>query len=238
MEKLSTLIKKVFIGKNNINNMEKTTEDEMTSVHKLSHIFATEPTDNELRNEEIGFYVEIDLEEKGLEVRINTFVNPYTQDVPSVYEERLSRLDFLKQIATIDAYEPSKLGSMQIKLTMPVAEVTDDMLKRLKDVIYQMHSEQVPNETFVWFKSEYNDDVCYFEGGMLWYPRRAVIMGEHGYERFEFFDEEKFDIGMWDIVSGDYDQLEYSDSFELISQAAFQEIWDKTEKDHEPEPWE
>lgn len=213
-------------------------KEEMTFIHKLSQIFETEPTGNELRNEEKNFYVECDIEEGELQVRINTFVNPYTQDVQLVYMERLARLAFLEPIAKIDANKPSKLGGMQVALTMPVADVTDDMLKRLKDVIYQMHSEQVPNETFVWFKSEYNDGVCYFEGDMWRYPRRAVIMGEHGYERFEFFDEEKFDIGMWDIVSGDYDQLEYSDSFELISQAAFQEIWDKTEKDHEPEPWE
>ena len=140
MEKLSTLIKKVFIGKNNINNMEKTTEDEMTSVHKLSHIFATEPTDNELRNEEIGFYVIYEAENNVIKVRINTFVNPYTQDVQSVYKERLARLAFLEPIAKIDANKPSKLGGRQVALTMPVAEVTDDMLKRLKDVIYQMHS--------------------------------------------------------------------------------------------------
>ena len=154
--------------------------------------------------------------------RINTFVNPYTQDLLSVYEERLSRLDFLKYIATIDAYEPSKLGSMQIKLTIPVADVTDEQLKRLRDVIFH----------------KYNDDVCYFEGNLWWYPRRAVIMGEDGYERYDFSDELKFDIGMWDIVTGDYDQLENSDSFELITQTAFQDIWDKTEKEHEPEPWE
>ena len=219
--------------------MEKTTGKGLMLIERLAQVFETEPeNDCELRNEEKDFYVEIDLEEKGLEVRINTFVNPYTQDVPSVYEERLSRLDFLKQIATIDAYEPSKLGSMQIKLTIPVAVVTDEQLKRLRDVIFQMHSEQVPNESLVWFKSKYNDDVCYFEGNMWWYPRRAVIMGEDGYERYDFSDELKFDIGMWDIVTGDYDQLENSDSFELITQTAFQDIWDKTEKEHEPEPWE
>ena len=219
--------------------MEETTSDGLMLIERLAQIFEKEPeNDCELRNEEKDFYVEIDLDEKELEVRINTFVNPYTQDVPSVYEERLSRLDFLKQIATIDAYEPSKLGSMQIKLTIPVADVTDEQLKRLRDVIFQMHSEQVPNESLVWFKSKYNDDVCYFEGNMWWYPRRAVIMGEDGYERYDFSDELKFDIGMWDIVTGDYDQLEYSDSFELITQKAFQDIWDKTEKEHEPEPWE
>jgi hypothetical protein len=62
-------------------------------------------------------------------------------------------------------------------------------------------------------------------------------MGEDGYERYEFFAELKFDMAMWDIVTGDYDRLEYSDSFELISSETFQDIWNKTEKEHEPEPW-
>ena len=213
------------------------TNDVTTLVQRISPIFAPTGDLNQC-SEENDFSVDYDTEDKVMLFRINTFVNPYTQDVPSVYEERLSRLDFLKQIATIDAYEPSKLGSMQIKLTIPVADVTDEQLKRLRDVIFQMHSEQVPNESLVWFKSKYNDDVCYFEGNLWWYPRRAVIMGEDGYERYDFSDELKFDIGMWDIVTGDYDQLENSDSFELITQTAFQDIWDKTEKEHEPEPWE
>ena len=218
--------------------MEKTTNKGLMLIEKLSQIFETEPTgDYELRNEEKYFYVKCDIEEKELQVRIDTFVNPYTQDVQSVYMERLERLTFLEPIAKIDANKPSKLGGMQVVLTMPVADVTDDMLKRLKDVIFQMYSEQLPNESPVWFKSKYNEDVCFFEGDMWWYPRRAVIMGENGYERYDFSDESKYDIGMWDIVTGDYDQLEYSDSFELITQKTFQDIWDKTEKDHEPEPW-
>jgi hypothetical protein len=238
--RLFSLIKKVFIGKNAYHRIMDRSNLKLNNslVHRLSQIFETEPTDNELRNEEMGFYVIYDPEDKTIQVRINTFVNPNTQDVQSVYMERLARLAFLEPIAKIDANKPSKLGGMQIVLTMSMTDVTDDVLKQLKEVIFQMHSEQVPNETFIWFKSEYNDNVCYFEGDMMWYPRRAVIMGEQGYERFEFFDEEKFDIGMWHIVTGDYDQLEYSDSFELISQTAFQDIWDKTEKDHEPEPWE
>ena len=219
-------------------NMELTAADDVTTlVQRITSIFA--PTgDFDQFSEEYGFSGDYDTENKVIQFRINTFVNPYTQDVTSVYRKRLSRLDFLKNIATIEAYEPSRLGSMQIKVTIPVADVSDEQLKRLRDVVLQLHSEQVPNESLVWFKSEYNDDVCYFEGNMWWYPRRAVIMGENGYERFDFSDELKFDIGMWDIVTGDYDRLEYSVSFELISSAAFQNIWDKTEKEHEPEPWE
>ncbi len=212
------------------------TDDETALIQKLTSIFVPTGDPNQC-SEENDFTAGYDPEEKIIQVKINTFVNPYTQDVPSVYKERLSRLDFLKSIATIDAYAPSKLGSMQITMTIPVADVTDEQLTRLRDIIFQMHSEQVPYESFVWFKSEYNEDVCYFEGNLWWCPRRAVIMGEDGYERYDFSDEGKFDMAMWNIVTGDYDQLEYSDSFELISSAAFQEIWDKTEKEHEPEPW-
>lgn len=219
-------------------NMAMTlTDDETALIQKLTSIFVPMGDPNQC-SEENDFTAGYDPEEKIIQVMINTFVNPYTQDVPSVYKERLSRLDFLKYIATIDAYEPSKLGSMKITMTIPVADVTDEQLARLRDVIFQMHSEQVPNESLVWFKSEYNDDVCYFEGNMWWYPHRAVIMGEGGYERYDFSDEEKFDMAMWDIVTGDYDQLEHSDSFELIPSAAFQDIWDKTEKEYEPEPFE
>jgi len=238
--RLFSLIKKGFIGKyeNKRIMYRRCSKLDYSLIQRLSQIFETESTDDELSNEEVGFYVKYVPEKKAIQVKINTFVNPYTQDVQLVYMERLKRLAFISQVAAIDANQPSKKGSMQIVLTISVGDVTDNMLKRLKEVIFKMHSEQVPNESLVWFKSEYNDDICYFEGDMFWYPRRAVIMGEDGYERFDFSDESKFDMAMWDIVTGDYDQLEYSDSFELISSAAFQNIWDKTEKEHEPEPWE
>ncbi|MBQ6210450.1 MAG: hypothetical protein IJK42_11890, partial [Prevotella sp.] len=100
----------------------------------------------------------------------------------------------------------------------------------LKDIIYQLHSEQVPNESLVWFKSEYNDNICYFEGNLWWYPKRAVIMGEEEYERIDFSDEMNYDDEMWYIVEGEYDQLESYDSFELISSQEFQNIWEKTGK--------
>ena len=155
-----------------------------------------------------------------------------------MYMERLSRLVFLKQTATINADKPSKLGSMQIKLSMPVAAATDEVLMRLKDVIFQAHSEQAPNESLVWFKSEYYDDICYFEGDLWWGPCRAVIMGEDGFERYEFSDELKYDMRMWDIVTGDYDRLEDSEAFELISSTEFNRIWNETELAYQPEPLE
>lgn len=217
-------------------------------IQLLSRIFEAEPTgDYDIYNEKMNLYIKYSPESKDIQFRLNAFVNPYTQDVEKVYRQRLDCLNYfteagrnkrMQEVERIDADEPSKLGSMQVVLTVLEHCATEETLCQLRDVFFKMHSEQVPNETFIWFKSEYNNDVCYFEGDMWRYPRRAVIMGENGYERYDFSDKSKFCIGMWDIVTGDYNQLEYSDSFELISQTAFQEVWDKTEKDHEPEPWE
>lgn len=39
-----------------------------------------------------------------------------------------------------------------------------------------------------------------------------------------------YDEEMWYIVEGEYDQMEYYDSFELISSQEFQNIWEKTGK--------
>jgi len=140
-------------------------------------------------------------------------------------------------VEKIDADKANKLGFMHVELTIFDYVVDGDGIEKVKEAIFQMQEEQAPHESYVCFKSDYNGNTCYFEYGE-WTFKRAVIMGEDGYERYEFSDEEKFDRGKWDIVTGDYGQLEYSDSFELISQTAFQTIWEDTEKEHEPEPWE
>jgi len=160
---------------------------------RLTQIFGLEPIGkHNLLNKEINFIVTYAPKEKTVEIRINTFVNPYTQDVEKVYQERIDRISAFTEVCedktildmvNIQANEPSKLGSMQIVVTIEESWATDDVLTRLKDIIYQIHSEQVPNESLVWFKSEYNDNICYFEGNMWWYPKRAVIMGEEEYER-------------------------------------------------------
>ena len=209
-------------------------------MQRLTQIFGIEPIgDYELRNEEIGYYVTYAPKEETVQIRINTFVNPYTQDVERVYQERIDRISAFKEVCEdktipelveIEASEPSKLGSMQVVLTIQESGATEDVLTRLKDIIYQLHSEQVPNESLVWFKSEYNDNICYFEGNLWWFPKRAVIMGEEEYERFDFSDEMKYDDEMWYIVEGEYDQLESYDSFELISSQEFQNIWEETER--------
>jgi nitrogen fixation-related uncharacterized protein len=38
----------------------------------------------------------------------------------------------------------------------------------------------------------------------------------------------KFDEKMWDIVKGDYDDLENTESFALIDAKEFEDIWKKT----------
>ena len=223
-----------------VNNKVEQENGEVFSpaILRLSRIFGCPPAnDIELRNEDCGFYVRLNRETKELTVNVNTFVNPYTQDLVAVYKERLDRFKAFEHVATISAEHPSKLGFMKILMTIPKEKATDHMLMQIKDTIYSIYKEWKPNETMVCFKAEYNGTTCYFEGEW-WMPTRAVIKKKHGYERYDFSDEEKFDLGMWDIVKGDYDQLENSDSFELISQTAFQTIWEQTEKEHEPEPWE
>ena len=214
---------------------------------RLTQIFGLEPIGkHNLLNKEINFIVTYAPKEKTVEIRINTFVNPYTQDVEKVYQERIDRISAFTEVCedktildmvTIQANEPSKLGSMQIVVTIEESWAADDVLTRLKDIIYQIHSEQVPNESLVWFKSEYNDNICYFEGNMWWYPKRAVIMGEEEYERLDFSDEMNYDEEMWYIVEGEYDQMESYDSFELISSQEFQNIWEKTGKSKTIKEW-
>ena len=36
--------------------------------------------------------------EKTVEIRINTFVNPYTQDVEKVYQERIDRISAFTEV--------------------------------------------------------------------------------------------------------------------------------------------
>ena len=214
---------------------------------RLTQIFGLEPIGkHNLLNKEINFIVTYAPKEKTVEIRINTFVNPYTQDVEKVYQERIDRISAFTEVCedktildmvNIQANEPSKLGSMQIVVAIEESWATDDVLTRLKDIIYQIHSEQVPNESLVWFKSEYNDNICYFEGNMWWYPKRAVIMGEEEYERLDFSDEMNYDEEMWYIVEGEYDQMESYDSFELISSQEFQNIWEKTGKSKTIKEW-
>ena len=46
--------------------------------------------------------------------------------------------------------------------------------------------------------------------------------------------EMEFDEDMWDIETGGYDNLEFEDSFTLISPSEFQKIWDSTPREHKP----
>ena len=206
-------------------------------ILRLSQIFECPLTgDNDLRNEQSGFYVLFDPVKQKIEIRVNTFVNPYTQEVETVYQERLDRFKVFEQVATIEANEPSKLGFMQIVLTIPTEKATNDVLTQLKNTIYSIYNEWRQNESLVWFKAEYHKGVSYFEGSW-WMPCRAIIKNQCGYERYDFSDEMKFDEEMWDIVQGEYDEFENSDSFVLIDGKDFQEMWETTELNYKPKPF-
>ena len=204
---------------------------------RLSQIFECPPTgDNDLRNEQAGFYVSFEPTKQEIEIRVNTFVNPYTQDVETVYQERLERFKTFEQVATIEANEPSRLGFMQIVLTLPKGKATNVVLTQLKDTIYSIYNEWKPNESLVWFKVNYHKGISYFEGSW-WYPRRAIIKNRRGYERYDFSDEMKFDEEMWEIVQDEFDEFENSDSFALIDGKDFQEMWESTELNYKPKPY-
>lgn len=204
---------------------------------RLSRLFECTPTgDNDLHNEQAGLYVSLEPAKQEIEIRVNTFVNPYTQDVETVYQERLERFKAFENVATIEANEPSKLGFMQIVLTLPKGKATNEVLTQLKDTIYSIYNEWKPNESLVWFKADYNGAECYFEGEW-WMPTRAVIKSRHGYERYDFSDEAKYDEEMWEIVQGEYDEFENSDSFALIDGQEFQDKWDSTELNYKPKPY-
>ena len=204
---------------------------------RLSRLFECTPTgDNDLHNEQAGLYVSLEPAKQEIEIRVNTFVNPYTQEVETVYQERLERFKSFEHVATIEANEPSKLGFMQIVLTIPYNRATDDVLTHIKEMIYAIFNEWKPNESLVWFKVEYRRSICYFEGEW-WMPTRAVIKSRRGYERYDFSDETKYDEEMWEIVKGEYDEFEDFDSFALIDGQEFQDKWDATELNYKPKPY-
>ena len=206
-------------------------------ILRLSQIFECPPTgDNDLRNEQAEFYVSFEPTKQEIEIRVNTFVNPYTQDVETVYQERLGRFKAFENVATIKANEPSKLGFMQIVLTIPKEKATNEVLTQLKNTIYSIYNEWKQNESLVWFKVKYHKGISFFEGSW-WYPLRAIIKNRRGYERYDFSDELKFDEDMWEIVQGEYDEFENSDSFALISSKEFHEIWNATELNYKPKPY-
>lgn len=219
----------------NMSSVEKVvnTEGFSSETLRLSRIFECPPTsDNDLRDEKNEFYLKLDPANQTLIIRINTFVNPYTQDVAMVYQERLERFKAFEYVAAISADKPSKLGFMQIRLNISKDQATDDVLTQIKETIYALYSEWKPNESIVWFKVEYHRAICYFEGAW-WMPHRAIIKNNRGYERYDFTDEMKFDDEMWEITDV-YDQFENSDSFILIDSKEFLEIWETTELDYIP----
>lgn len=201
--------------------------------HFINHFLTNE---NGLNDHEQDYNILYIPDKQELEIRINTFVNPYTQDVSTVYQERLERFKAFEYVAAISADTPSKLGFMKIVMSIPIKKATDDVLTQIKDTIHSIYNEWKPNESLVCFKAMYNGAISYFEDEW-WYPTRAVIMNNGEYKRYDFSDETKFDEKMWELVQGEYDQLEFSDSFSLISPNEFQNIWQTTEFDYNPKPF-
>lgn len=117
-------------------------------ILRLSRIFGCPPAnDTELRNEDFGFYVKLSRVTQELTVNVNTFVNPYTQDVSTVYQERLERFKAFEYVAAISADTPSKLGFMKIVMSIPIKKATDDVLTQIKDTIHSIYNEWKPKES-------------------------------------------------------------------------------------------
>ena len=222
--------------------------EKMSMMQRLAKVFEFSPTnDHEILNEEKGFCVTYNLEDQEILVRLNVFVNPYKQNVEEVYQQKLDRLEYftkvvpfenpMQEVERIEADKPSKLGFMHIELTIPDYVADVEGIEKVKEAIFKMQEEQLSYENFVWFKSKHNGRTCYFEYGH-WTFKRAVIMGENGHQCFDFTEETRSHQEMLGDLTNDYDQLEYSDSFALISSEEFQKVWDATTIDHEPEPWD
>lgn len=205
---------------------------------RLSKVFgfSLEEDDFEKVSEEIGVFILYDTDTHEIVFRVNTFVNPYTQDVESVYQKRVECFKAFESMAKVSADKPSKLGFMQIVLTIHEEKATDDVLFQIKHAIDENNREWKPNASLIWFKVEYNGATSYFEGEW-WGPTRAVIKGRRVYERYDFSDETKYDKEMWGIVKSEFDEFENSSSFALIANEDFQHIWDHTKRSCKPKPY-
>lgn len=225
-------------NKSDCTTEKKETERAPASLSlRLSRLFECPPEGSRDEIEEkIGVYIDYDTDTHELVFRINTFVNPYTQDVESVYQKRVERFKAFEHIATVSADSPSKFGFMQIILTIHEDKATDEVILQIKDAVDWNNGEWKPNECKVCCKAEYKGAECYFEGSW-WYVWRAVIKNRRGYERYDFSDELKYDEEMWDLESGEFVNLENTDSFCLISPSEFQNIWDETTQIHIPAPY-
>lgn len=198
---------------------------------RLSKVFgfSLEEDDFEKVSEEIGVYILYDTDTHEIVFRENTFVNPYTQNVESVYEKRVERFKAFEGMAKVSADKPSKLGFMQIVLTIHEEKANDDVLFQIKHAIDENNREWKPNASLVWFKVEYNGAISYFESELS-YPTRAVIKRRRKYKCYDFSDETKYDEKMWEIVKREFDEFENSDSFALIDGKEFQLIWNQTKR--------
>ena len=64
-------------------------------MQRLSGVFESSPTSYcEIRNEEKGFCVTYNLDDREIRIRLYLFVNPYTQNVESVCQQWMDRLNY------------------------------------------------------------------------------------------------------------------------------------------------
>ena len=174
------------------------------------------------------------IRESELVMRYNTFVNPYTQDMPKILSDRVERLRNAMGTGVVEE-QFSKSGFMSIKMTIAKKDVSLELMNRIKAATEAIANEEEPHQTVVCLQVEYNGGIAYFEDSW-WYPLRAIIKTERGYERYDFSDELTFDQEMWDLVEGEFDHLEDSETMELIPPSEFQERWEHTPLVHVPTP--
>lgn len=218
------------------NITEENNFKESPLISQLTRIFVSSlDGKNEGWNDDMGAVL-FNQEAQELVFRINTFVDPYTQDIAKVYHEWIERFKTFENALSVSANKPSKLGFMQIVLTIAEKNVTDNILMELRNIIKSIYNEWKPNECKVCFQTVYHSSICYFEGSW-WYPIRAIIKKGREYERYDFSDETKFDEDMWNIVQGEYDNFEYSESFKLISAQVFNDHWEATSHIHQAKPF-
>lgn len=189
----------------------------------------------DLRAEKKGLYILYDSKKKELEVRINTFINPYVQNIGVVYHKRLDLFRHLGIIVN-ESKDLDPTGFQQIMVIIPKKQINKRILRTIMDKINLIRYEEEKNLTEVFFQVEYNTNICYFKTEW-WMPVKAVIKMKFGYERFDFKDESKYDKEIWDFVTGDFDRLMFSESFKLISPQEFKDHWEATNHIHQAKPF-
>ena len=106
-------------------------------MQSMAQIFEASPSGvYELCNKEKGFCLTYHPDGQEILIRINVFINPYTQNVDEVYQQKLDKLKYftkvvpyenpMQEVEKIDADKANKLGFMHVELTIFDYVVDDD----------------------------------------------------------------------------------------------------------------